>query len=100
MDLPLSGEDVSGSCGHSTAAAVAEGGLGGDPESIDVPDEVEDILGALETARICRRQPYTSFSALYFPSHLLERSTISYSCDIRCTFKWVGKQGIGRDVMA
>ncbi|BDA42087.1 probable tubulin-specific chaperone D [Coccomyxa sp. Obi] len=47
LDLPLSDGDTSGGRGASTAAAVAEGGQGGDPESIEVPDEVEDILGAL-----------------------------------------------------
>ncbi|CAL8461606.1 g1137 [Coccomyxa elongata] len=47
LDVPLSEGGSSGGREGSTAAAVAEGGQGGDPESIEVPDKVEDILGAL-----------------------------------------------------
>ncbi len=72
MDLPLSGKEVSGSGDASTAAAVAEGALGGDPESIDVPDEVEDILGASEITHTCN-EPLTDLSAAYFLSYLLQR---------------------------
>lgn len=50
LDLPRSEGDTSGGPEGSTAAAVAEGSQGGDLECIEVPDEVEDILGASPSA--------------------------------------------------